>query len=51
VRHPQVATTIPGARSPQEATANAEAAQVEIPEAFWQELEPRIVHWDDCVNF
>lgn len=50
VRHPQVATTIPGARSPQEAVANAEAAQVEIPEEFWQELEPLIVHWDDCVN-
>lgn len=51
VRHPQVATTIPGARSPQEAAANAEAAQVVIPDEFWQELEPLIVHWDDCANF
>jgi D-threo-aldose 1-dehydrogenase len=51
VRHPQVATTIPGARSPQEAQANAEAAKVAIPEEFWPELEPLIVHWDDCSNF
>lgn len=51
VRHPQVTTTIPGARTPAEATANAQAAKVIIPEAFWQELEPLIVHWDDCSNF
>jgi D-threo-aldose 1-dehydrogenase len=50
VRHPQIAATIPGARFPAEAVANAGAATVEIPDAFWQELEPLLVHWDDCVN-
>ena len=40
VRHPLVATTIPGARTPAEAVANTEAGTLEIPEAFWAELEP-----------
>lgn len=46
-RHPQVTTTIPGARFPQEAVENARAAEVEIPEAFWAELEPLVIHWDE----
>lgn len=50
-RHPQVTTTIPGARFPEEATANAQAAQVEIPETFWAELAPLIRHFDDASNF
>ncbi|GIV76730.1 MAG: oxidoreductase [Litorilinea sp.] len=50
-RHPQIAASIPGARFPHEAVANAQAAQVPIPDAFWQELEPLIRHWDDCCNF
>lgn len=50
VRHPQVATTIPGARFPEEATANANAAQVAIPDALWSELEPLLVHWEEGVH-
>lgn len=50
-RHPQVTTTIPGARFPAEATANAHAAQVTIPETFWAELTPLIRHWDEAANF
>ena len=45
-RHPQVATAIPGARTPSEAVANAKAAKADIPEAFWQDLQPLIQHWD-----
>lgn len=50
-RHPQVTTTIPGARFPDEAKANAEAAEVAIPDTFWADLEPLIQHWDDASNF
>jgi D-threo-aldose 1-dehydrogenase len=49
-RHPQVASTIPGARFPEEAIANARAAEVPIPEQFWTALAPLIQHWDDCTN-
>jgi D-threo-aldose 1-dehydrogenase len=49
-RHPQVATTIPGARFPDEAVENARAAEFPISETFWDELTPLLVHWDDCVN-
>ena len=44
-RHPQVASTIPGARTPAEAEANAEAGSAPIPEALWQDLEPLVRHW------
>ena len=44
-RHPQVAGTIPGARTPAEATANGEAGTVSIPEALWMHLEPLVKHW------
>lgn len=50
-RHPQVTTTIPGARFPAEARANAEAASFAIPETFWAELEPLLRHFDDASNF
>jgi len=50
-RHPQVATTIPGARFPEEAVANARAAEVPIPDSFWTALAPLVQHWDDCTNF
>ena len=33
-RHPQVAATIPGARTPEEAVANAKAGAIEIPGRF-----------------
>lgn len=45
-RHPVVATTIPGPRSPAEAAANAAAAAVPIPEALWSELTPLVRSWD-----
>ena len=45
-RHPQVTTAIPGARTPSQATENARAAEVEIPEAFWGDLAPLIQHWE-----
>ncbi len=50
-RHPQVTTTIPGARFPDEARQNAQSAQVVIPESFWAELEPMLRHFDDAANF
>jgi D-threo-aldose 1-dehydrogenase len=49
-RHPQVAATIPGARTPEEALANAEAGSVEIPEAFWDDLEPLVQHFEIGVD-
>lgn len=45
-RHPAVATTIPGPRSPEEARANAQAASEEIPAAFWEEVQPLVRSWD-----
>lgn len=49
-RHPQVAATIPGARVPAEARANANAGDVDIPEAFWSELTPLIRHFEADVD-
>ena len=49
-RHPLVASTIPGARFPEEATANAAAAAFPIPEPFWDDLAPLVHHWDDAVG-
>jgi D-threo-aldose 1-dehydrogenase len=40
VRHPVVSATVPGARFPEQATANSDAMREQIPEAFWTELEP-----------
>ena len=45
-RHPVVASTIPGARTPAEVVANAQAANEAIPEAVWQELQPLLKSWD-----
>jgi D-threo-aldose 1-dehydrogenase len=50
VRHPQTAATIPGARTPEEASANAQAAEVPIPETFWEELAPLVRHWEAGVH-
>ena len=44
-RHPQVAATIPGARTPEEARANGKAGATMIPEALWTDLEPLIQDW------
>lgn len=49
-RHPQIAATIPGARTPDEARQNAQAGSVEIPEAFWDELTPLIKHFEIGVD-
>jgi D-threo-aldose 1-dehydrogenase len=45
-RHPAVATTIPGPRSPEEARQNARAAREIIPDGFWQEIEPLVTTWE-----
>jgi D-threo-aldose 1-dehydrogenase len=45
-RHPVVAASIPGARTPEEARANATAAREAIPEPFWRELAPLVKTWD-----
>jgi D-threo-aldose 1-dehydrogenase len=50
VRHPQVAATIPGARTPDEAAASARAGDVAIPDAFWAELDPLVRHWEYGVD-
>lgn len=47
-RHPLVATTIAGARFPEEATENAHATEIPIPDPFWTDLEPLLLHWDEC---
>ena len=49
-RHPQVTCAIPGARTPAEAVENAQAAELEIPEAFWEALAPLIQHWEKGVH-
>ena len=49
-RHPQVATTIPGARTPEEAAANANAGSLDIPEAFWDNLGPLVVNFKASVH-
>ncbi len=40
LRHPVVATTIPGARRPEQSVANSAAIREAIPDAFWRDLEP-----------
>ena len=49
-RHPQVASTIPGARVPQEAQSSMAAAQLDIPEAFWADLAPLVQHFDTAIS-
>jgi D-threo-aldose 1-dehydrogenase len=39
-RHPQVASAIPGPRTPEEAASNAGAATWAVPEELWAELDP-----------
>lgn len=48
-RHPLVASTIPGARLPDEAKISMNAAQIEIPDNFWADLEPLIKHFDTII--
>lgn len=49
-RHPQVASTVPGARVPQEAESSMAAAQLEIPDALWTELQPLVKHFDTAIS-
>ncbi len=45
-----LASTVPGARTPREAEECLAAAQVEIPEALWIELQPLIKHFDTAID-
>jgi D-threo-aldose 1-dehydrogenase len=49
-RQPRVAATIPGARTPEEVIANAAAADVVIPAAFWDDLAPLVRHWEKGIH-
>jgi D-threo-aldose 1-dehydrogenase len=49
VRHPVVATTVPGARRPEQAIANTKAMLEPIPDAFWQALEPLLGNFSVAV--
>lgn len=48
-RHPQVASTIPGARLPDEAKISMNAAQIKIPDNFWADLEPLVKHFETVI--
>jgi len=50
LRHPLVSTVIPGISLPSEGVQNIEAVQMDIPEAFWPELDTLIVDWT-ATNF
>lgn len=45
-RHTQVASVVPGARTPMEATINTVSGLVSIPEKFWSELVPLVAHFE-----
>jgi D-threo-aldose 1-dehydrogenase len=49
VRPTVVAATVPGARRPEQATANADAMRETIPDAFWAELEPLVGNFSIAV--
>jgi D-threo-aldose 1-dehydrogenase len=49
VRHPAVTTTVPGARRPDQATANTAAMVEPLPEAFWAELGPLLADFQVAV--
>ena len=44
-RHPLIATTLCGGRDKAETRQNAAAGTVEIPEAFWNDLQPLVKDW------
>lgn len=46
VQRPQTASTIHGARTPEEARMNTLAGEQAVPEGFWDELEPLVRHWE-----
>lgn len=49
-RDSRVATTIPGARTPDEATSNMAAGSEAIPEALWTDLAPLVRHFEHGVD-
>lgn len=49
-RHRQVASVIPGARIPAEAESCLAAAELEIPDELWDELEPLLKHFDTAID-
>ena len=49
-RDPRVATTIPGARTPDEATSNLRAGSEDIPDALWTDLAPLVRHFEHGVD-
>ena len=49
-RHPQVASTIPGARLASEARSSLAAAELEIPPALWDDLQPLLRHFDTAIS-
>ena len=48
-RHPQVAAVIPGVRLPREAETSMEAAQLDIPDELWADLQPLVKHFDTAI--
>lgn len=49
-QHPQVSSTIPGARTPEESVSNIKAGELEITETFWEKLIPLIRHFEKGVD-
>lgn len=49
-RHPQVASVIPGARIPEEAESCLAAAELEIPDELWDDLNPLLKHFDTAID-
>lgn len=49
-RHPQVASVIPGARIPEEAESCLAAAELEISDELWDDLEPLLKHFDTAID-
>ncbi|MBV9358915.1 MAG: aldo/keto reductase [Chloroflexi bacterium] len=49
VRPSVVSTTVPGLRSPDQASANAAALREPIPEGFWQALDPLVADYKTAI--
>lgn len=49
-RHPQIASTIPGARVPSEARSSMAATQQPVPERLWDDLRPLVRHFDTAIS-
>jgi D-threo-aldose 1-dehydrogenase len=49
LRHPVVSATVPGARRPEQATANADAVREVIPAVFWDELQPLVANFETAL--